>query len=228
MSFGNTKSPTKSDKPAKYPVPMRLQNGKMGYCLEGELKEKFCKLYRIHSNRRIIEWFGMGFSTVHRFAKKFGLEKDMAAVRREQARDTKRICEQNGWYASIRGKAPTQACIDASKRKRATGWNPIKQLKEESPRRYKAYLKKKSKERSDMWRKEYAREFYGMKRTNNLRLKNLSRKAVNQKYIMKHDCNYFTDPDHITWICYDSETTRSAIREATAIRYGLEVVEGEG
>ena len=41
-------------------------------------------------------------------------------------------------------------------------------------------------------------------------------------------CNYFADPlgdPHI--ICYDSETRRSARREATAAKHGLKVVEAD-
>ena len=44
------------------------------------------------------------------------------------------------------------------------------------------------------------------------------------KYAMIKACNYFADPlgdPHI--ICYDSETQRSARREATAARHGLKV-----
>ena len=41
-------------------------------------------------------------------------------------------------------------------------------------------------------------------------------------------CNYFADPLGDPYIiCYDSETQRSAQREATAVRHGLKVVEAD-
>ncbi len=229
MSFNNTKTPTKSDKPAKWQLPMRVcqRNGRMEYYLEGELKEKFIKLYPKNYNRKIMEWFGISFSTTHRFARELGLKKDMKVVKKKHARDVKRICEKNGWYASLKGKAPTEACLEAYKKKRATGWNPIQQMKKTSTRRYNAFCKKVAETRKELWRKEYLRDQYGLERKSKLRLKTLSHKAVNQKYMMKRECNYFADKDNVTWICYDSQTKRSAKREATAIKYGLKVVQGD-
>ena len=66
MSFGNTKTPTKPDgKNVKWQVPMRPhpKAGVMEYYLEGEIKEKFIELFPKHSTRRIMEWFGISFST---------------------------------------------------------------------------------------------------------------------------------------------------------------------
>ena len=117
MSFRNTKSPLKPTTPAKWQVPMRPYPGMgvMEYYLEGELKERFCKLFPKNSNRRMMTWFGIGFSTLQRFKCEFGLEKDMQAVRKQQAKDIKKICERNGYYASIRGKAPSEACMEAAR-----------------------------------------------------------------------------------------------------------------
>ena len=56
----------------------------------------------------------------------------------------------------------------------------------------------------------------------------MSRRAIAHKYAMIKDCNYFSDPlgdPHI--ICYDSDTQRSAQREATAAKHGLKVVEAD-
>ena len=56
----------------------------------------------------------------------------------------------------------------------------------------------------------------------------MSRKATAHKYAMIKACNYFADPlgdPHV--ICYDSETQRSARREATAAKHGLKVVEAD-
>ena len=232
MSFRNTKTPLKPTTAAKWQVPMRPHPGMgvMKYHLEGELKERFCKLFPKNSNRRMMTWFGIGFSTLQRFKREFGLEKDMKSIIRQQAKDTKRICERNGYYASIRGKAPSEACMEATRRLRAAGFHPMKQLKANNPRKYKRLMRKKSEQRKELWRKERLRAFYGLDRQTNLHIPSspLSHRAAAQKYAMIKACNYFADPlgdPHI--VCYDSETQRSAQREKTAAKHGLKVVEAD-
>ena len=232
MSFNNTKTPLKPTTAAKWQVPMRPnpKSGMKEYYLEGELKERFCKLFPKNSNRRMMTWFGIGFSTLQRFKREFGIEKDMQAIRKQHAKDIKRICERNGYYASIRGKAPSEACMEAARRLRAAGFHPIKQLKANNPRKYKRLMQKKSEQRKELWRKERMRMVYGLERRTKLRLplNSLTHAASACKYMMIRECNYFADPDgdsHI--ICYDSQTRRSEKREATAIRHGFTIVEGE-
>ncbi len=113
MSFNNTRTFRKPTEKAKWQVPTRPHNGTgpMEYYLEGELKEKFCKLFPIHSNRRICTWFGLSYATCHRFARELGLQKDMKAIRREHAKDVKKICEKNGYYDSLRGKRPRMLAL---------------------------------------------------------------------------------------------------------------------
>ena len=91
-------------------------------------------------------------------------------------------------------------------------------------------MRKKSEQRKELWRKEQLRAFYGLERQTNLRIPadRMSRGASSHKHAMIKCCNYFPDPlgdPHI--ICYDSDTLRSARREATAARHGLKVVEAD-
>ena len=232
MSFRNTKTPLKPTTAVKWQVPIRShpRKGVMEYYLEGELKERFCQLFPKNSNRRMMTWFGISFSTLQRFKRELGLEKDMQAVRKQQAKDIKKICERNGYYASLRGKKPSEACLEATRQLRAAGFHPMKQLKANNPRKYKRLMRKKSDQRKELWRKERLRAFYGLERQTNLRIPAypLSHRATAQKHAMIKCCNYFADPlgdPHI--ICYDSETQRSAQREATAAKYGLKVVESD-
>lgn len=232
MSFRNTKTPLKPTKEAKWQVPMRpnAKSGAKEYYLEGELKERFCQLFPKNSNRRMMAWFGISFSTLQRFKRELGLEKDMRSIRKQQAKDIKKICEKNGYYDSLRGKAPSEACLEATRQLRASGFHPMKQLKANNPRKYKRLMQKKSEQRKELYRKERLRQDYGLERKTalNVPLNPLSHKASAQKHAMIKACNYFADPDgdpHI--ICYDSLTRRSARREATAEKYGLKVVEGE-
>ena len=232
MSFRNTKTPNKPTTAAKWQVPMRPNpaSGMKEYYLEGELKERFCKLFPKNYNRRMMTWFGISFSTLQRFKREFGLEKDMHAIRKQQAKDIKKICERNGYYASLRGKKPSEAAIEATRRLRASGFHPIKQLKANNPRKYKRLLRKRSEQHKELWRKEQLRAFYGLERKTHLRIPSnpMSRKAIAHKHAMIKVCNYFADPlgdPHV--ICYDSETQRSARREATAAKHGLKVVEAD-
>lgn len=232
MSFNNTHTPLKPTAPAKWQVPMRQHPGKnvMEYYLEGEIKERFCQLFPKNSNRRLMQWFGISFSTLQRFKRELGLEKDMRAVRKQLAKDVKKICEKNGYYDSIRGKAPSEACMEATRRLRASGFHPLKQLKANNPRKYKRLMRKKSEQHKELWRKERLRQDYGLERKTalNIPVSPLSHKASAQKCAMIKSCNYFADPlGDPRIICYDSQTRRSARREATAEKYGIRVVEGD-
>lgn len=231
MSFRNTKTPTKPDGVAKWQVPMRPhpKAGVMEYFLEGEIRDKFIELFPKHSNRRIMQWFGISFSVVQRFKRELGLEKDMRKIRREQARDAKRTCEKNGFYESLRGKKPPEAALEATRRLRATGFNPMKRLKEISPRRYKAALDRMGKARSELYRKERLRVLYGLERKTRLIFTDnpMTPRASAQKHAMIKECNYFAVDDDVWAVCYDSQTRRSPRREATAIKHGLKIIEGE-
>ena len=230
MSFNNTKTPTKPTTAAKWQVPMRpnVKSGAKEYYLEGELKERFCKLFPKNSNRRLMKWFGISFSTLQRFRRELGLQKDMRAIRKQLSKDIKKTCEKNGYYDSLRGHAPSDACQEAARKMRADGFHPIKQLKATNPRKYKRLMRKKSEQRKELWRKEQLRAFYGLERKTNLCIPSspLSHSASAHKHAMIKCCNYFADPlgdPHV--ICYDSETHRSARRETTAAKHGLKVME---
>ena len=232
MSFRNTKTPLKPTTAAKWQVPMRPHHkgGKDEYYLEGELKERFCKLFPKNSNRRLMKWFGISFSTLQRFRRELGLQKDMRAIRKQLSKDIKKTCEKNGYYDSLRGHAPSDACQEAARKMRADGFHPLKQLKATNPRKYRQLMRKKSEQRKELWRKERLRAFYGLERKTNLRIPSspLSHSASAHKHAMIRCCNYFADPlGDPRIVCYDSETQRSARREATATKHGLKVVEAD-
>lgn len=232
MSFGSTKTPRKPTGEAKYQIPMRVtpeSNGVKTYVLEGELKKKFIKLFPKNSNRRMMEWFGISFSTLQRFKNEFGLKKDMKAIRRQQIMDVKKTCEENGYYDSLRGKPVSEACKEGSRRLRASGFCPMRALKKKNPRRFKAVIRRRAEARKELWRKERLREEYGLERKTKLRLSQrpITSSAASFKFLMIHKRNYFAVPGHTWWIAYDSETDRSERSEATARRHGFEIIEGE-
>ena len=232
MSFNNTKTPNKPIGKAKWQVPMRPHHkgGKDEYYLEGELKERFCQLFPKNSNRRLMKWFGISFSTLQRFRRELGLQKDMRAIRKQLAKDIKKTCEKNGYYDSLRGHAPSEACQEATRKMWAEGFHPMKQLKAKKPRRYRMVLRKRSEKRKELWHKERLRLKYGLERKTRLHipLNNIPHRAAAHKYLMIRQCNYFADPLGDPYVvCYDSQTQRSARREATAAKHGLKVVEAD-
>lgn len=152
MSFPNTKTHTKptDESLVRYPVPRRpnaKQPSKSEYYLTPELEAKFRELYPVTMNPQLMEWFGLSHSTLHRFAQELGLTKDRAVILRKHAKQIKAICRKNGYYASIKGKQPSEQCLEAARRMRADGFHPMKRLKEINPRKYRATLRRKSKER---------------------------------------------------------------------------------
>lgn len=227
MSFNNTRV---FRKPVgitpRYPVKMMPNKyGCLTHVLEGETQRMFRKLWPIHSNRRIAEWFGLSFSTIQRLAKSEGLEKNMKAIRKELSRDVKKICEANGYYASLRGKRPSEACLEASRRKRAEGFHPYKRMKELSSRRYAKFIAERGAHIHELREKEKKRLRWGLEQKTklNVAVEPLPHRAAGQKHLMIKHNNYFAVPGHSSWVCYDNDTRRSARREATAIRHGLQV-----
>ena len=229
MSYSGTKTPAKPTGVAKWQVPKRRnEHGQPAYVLEGELRELFVKNFPIHSNRRIMQWFGLSHSTTQRFARGLGLKKDMARIRKELVRDIKRTCEKNGYYDSLRGRGMPENALIGLRKLYEGGFSAISRLKEKSPRKYKKYREKMSESHKDMWRKERLRAKYGLERKTKLNIPfhPMTHKQSSCKHYMIKKYNYFADPDDRHAVCYDSQTRRSERSERTAIRHGLRIVEG--
>lgn len=170
MPFRNTKTPLKPTGKAKWQIPQRRQQrtGVMEYYLEGELLDKFVRYFPRNSNRRLMTWFGIGFSTLQRFKRELVLQKDMNAVRRQQAADTKKLCEENGYYDSLRGRAPSEAAIEATKKMWAEGFHPMKALKAKNPRKYRRTIERKRQQRLELEESERHRVKWGMDQSTRL------------------------------------------------------------
>lgn len=171
MSFNNTKTPTKGSVKGKqrYTVPTRKgKNGATEYYLTPELEAEFRRLYPITMNPVLMAWFGLSFSTLQRFKRKLGLEKDRRVILKKHAAQVKRICTKNGYYDSLKGKAPAPQCKEAYRRKVAAGFSSINNLKENNPRKYARYLKNKSEARRDLWRRERRRVEIGLEQKTGL------------------------------------------------------------
>lgn len=147
--FAGTSNILKPEKPGRLQVPQRPHNGNgsLEYYLTPELEKEFRRLFPVTMNRKMMELFGISFSTLQRFKRALGLQKDDKVIRKKLAQQVKKICEANGYYASLRGRPLSQAAIEAAKKLRAEGFNPIAALKKKNPRKYKRYIEKKRQDR---------------------------------------------------------------------------------
>lgn len=143
--------------------------------LTDEQRDWLVRWFPVTENARLKKASGLKDATLHRFAREFGLaksQKGMHAIRVRQAAKTKKACEKNGYYDSLRGRRPSDACIEASRMM----WQEIKSGKRTSPHeklkqhssRYRKLCAKMSENRKELIRKERQRAFYGLKRKTRL------------------------------------------------------------
>lgn len=223
MSWPNTDAPKKPTTEPKYTVGKI--KGKI--TLSPEQEELFRKLFPKTLNLKLMQLFGLSHATLHRMVRELGLTKNEKIIRHKQAMLAKRTCERNGYYDSIRGKKPSEACLEAFRRKRAAGFNPLLALKEKNPRKYKAAMKRRSEARKELFRKEELRQRYGLPRKTKLRMKTVTHKMSSQKHLMIKRRDYYAIDGRPDWIGYDDQTRRSRQMEDTAKRHGLKVVQSE-
>lgn len=228
MSFPNTHTPTKAEivgKP-RYQVPTRLVRGVKTYYLTPELEAHFRRLYPITINRDMMRLFGLSFVTMQRFKRQLGLTKNKKVIIRKQAEVCKKVCEENGWYDSLRGKAPGEACQEATRQLRASGFHPMKALKKKNPRKYRRILEKRSEARKAAMRRDRLLIDLGLTPHHNFVL---PYDPYGKKRMTFRNCckqvGYIPGNARIQaerWtIYYDENTKRGAIREQHGIELGF-------
>lgn len=231
MSFRNTKTPRMAEieGKARYQVPSRLVRGVKTYYLTPELERHFRRLFPVTMNRDMMRLFGISFSTMERFKRDLGLSKNMRTIRHKHAQQVKRICEENGYYDSLRGKQPSEACIEAARQKRASGFHPMKALKQKNPRKYLRVVQQWSEARRELIRKERIRVNWGLGQDTNIHIP-YSPYGKKQKNF-RHTCQavgYIPgnahDPAERWKIFYTQDTKRGTIREqhGTALGFKFE------
>lgn len=218
MSFNNTKTHTMSEfkKKPKYAVE---RVGVYGVCkLSPEQESELKRLYPITFNFRLMEMFGISHSTLHRFARQYALSKKMDVIKHKQAQQIKKKCEENGYYDSLRGKPLGDEVHEGSRRLRATGFHPLKALKEKNPRKYKAICKARGEKRKTLIKKERRFREYGIKRIN-LHLPNViyDTSQVSARYNARKRGYILGDKSEYSGerytIFYDENTQRAPIFE---------------
>lgn len=198
-----TASPMKSEN-VKWQIPLEPRgNSERRYRVRfdlasEEVKAKFVELYPVSYNREMAEWFGVSKSTIEDIGiRKLRLRKDKAAIGRRV--NSTRDYPSEGNMARMR---------------------------DEEPERYAALNRQRSEVMKKRWRKAKRELLYGMKPTTKMRPSLLSSRMQTSKGHYIRCYHYFSDPNHPYWLCYDSQTRRSATAEANAIAKGFKIVEG--
>ena len=221
------------------PFPGRVRKLRGRYVLTDEQEEWMKEWFPQLQNAKVMRLTGMTHSTMHRFARQLGLtktEKTLKRIWRASARKIKRKCESNGYYASMRGKRPSDACYKAYQEYLHSDryLHPLKIQKKRNPRKYREAMKRKSEERKALIRREKARVIYGLPQKTNLKrpvtLKPYTRRqtghrhsALKHGYILMVECH---EGSGERWnIYYDKDTKRRPIFEANCIADGFKFLE---
>ena len=203
------------------------------YVMTDEQLAWFRKWFPVTENARVAAAMGVGQSFVHRIARKEGLKKTAAGLKgimKRTARRIKKKCEKNGWYDSLKGKAPSEQCMRAYNEYLHSDRyvHPMNNMRKKNPKRYARLMKERSEHRKELWRKERMRMLYGMDRKTGL-------KVVLKKYTRRQVCHrsnalkygYFLSTDSSEQggeryiIFYDDNTRRSDIFERNCVADGF-------
>lgn len=218
----------------------RETSGYKRYVLTDEQEKWLIRNYPLYENNRLIKASGMTHSTLHRFARQMNLmksEKGMRGIKKRQAAQIKRTCERNGYYDSLRGHRPSEACLEGSRRmhrevREGKREHYFTKLKREHPRKYKRYCDQCRLQRLEIFRKEKLRMKYGLERLTRLHIplntysisqKNHRHNALKRGYVIVDD---LSDEGGERWnIYYDGETERSERFEKNLREDGFKVKE---
>ena len=211
----------------------------MKWVLTDEQREWLCKWFPEVENSRLMTASGMSHSTLHRFAREFHLtksERGLRGIKKRQAAHIKRVCERNGYYASLRGHPVSEACMQGTARmwqeiREGKREHPTRILKRTNPRKYRKWMQRKSEERRETIRKALLRVKYGLERKTRLKAVVMCKytrrqtchryNALRRGYIVMEDCSEQGGERYN--IYYDQNTQRSPIFEANLINDGFNV-----
>lgn len=220
---------------------LTVKNTSRQYVLTDEQREWLCRWFPEEENSRIQKMMGCSKCTLHRLARLYGLKKSEAGMRRikkRQAATIKRKCEENGYYDSLRGRQPSEACKEGAKRmwqeiRDGKREHPIRVLQRISPRKYRKFVESHSQRRKDMIRRDRARLVFGLPTKTRLRCLVLQpytksqtshrHNALKRGYFFMEDCREGSGERFN--IYYDGNTRRSELFERNLQKDGFRVSE---
>lgn len=213
------------------------------YNMSNDQQDWLRRCYPETENGVLLEKMGncISLGTLHRMAKELGLKKSEAGMRRirkRHAAQVKRICEKNGYYASLRGKRPSDQCMHAMAKmwqevKEGKREHPAQVMKRENPRRYRKWMERKSIERKASIQRETRRMLYGLERQTKLKCVVLTKytksqtshryNALRRGYFVMQDCSEQSGERYN--IYYDDTTERSSRFEKNLVDDGFNLVQ---
>ncbi len=114
-----------------------------------------------------------------------------------------------------------------TKRKELSIFDILTRIRLEAPDRFAEMQRRKGLTMKKKWSRARREALYGMRPTTRLCPTPLPKKTSTYKSHMIATRNYFSVPEHPWWLCYDSQTSRSASKEKHAASLGLELTEGK-
>lgn len=217
-----------------YPGQTEKRNGT--FVLTQEQKEWFCRWFPETENSRIAKAMGISTTAMHRIKRELGLtksDKGMKDIKRRQAAQIKKVCQENGYYDSLKGRQPSEKCKAAYREylRSERYKHPSLILKEKNPRLYRKKMDERSRIRKEMIRKERWRSSIGLEQTTrmNLPLFNYTRKEVNRRFLAKRRGYILGDyseryGERFT-LYFDKDTNRTELFEKNCIADGFKIME---
>lgn len=190
-----------------------------------------CKHYQHTKNDDIMSKFGIGESTLHRLARKYGLKKSRHQQKKTQWNATCRAHEANkkyGVYEETRERMKKKMQEMSAKGERIPGsFMPgVSNLMRLGKKRNQERIAKAHAKRNETIRKERMRLNWGLPQKTRMRLSingcsNRSRQKAIHRYVFRK-YGYYCEWGEDT-IYYDENTERRLKMEANAHLYGLTV-----
>lgn len=228
-------------RPFPGPMQKKRSNGGSKYVLTAEQEQWLRDYFPTHRGDMLRAMMGVSLSTFYRLLKCCGVEKtdaQRARIFRRNAKIGRQTCEANGYYDSIRGKRPSQQCIDGSRAMwqrihSGEALHPLQKIKKDNPRRYKRLCEERSRKRKMVFKIERLRLMSGLKQETKLNVcaQPFTRsQTCHRNNALKRGYYYYVtrgEQSPERWnIYFDKDTIRSPRFEANLKADGFHVVEG--
>ena len=205
--------------------------------LNDEQKAWLCLWFSTIENQRLAKAMKISDYKLHEFARELGLKKSEAglkAIKRRQVKAALKTNLKNGCYDRKRGHPPSEATLVGCRKRwedtrKGLRENPAEMLKRTNPKKYIAWVEKRSQERRETIRKEKMRVIYGLERKTKLKPVVLCpykrsqtahrHNALRRGYLLDEDCSEGSSGRYV--IYYDDETQRSERFEQNCIKDGF-------
>ena len=217
-----------------YPGQTEKRNGT--FVLTQEQKEWFCRWFPETENSRIAKAMGVSVSSMHRIKRELGLtksDKGMKAIKRRQAAQIKKVCQENGYYESLKGRQPPEKCKAAYREylRSERYKHPSLILKEKNPRLYRKKMDERSRTRKELIGKDKWRVSVGLEQTTRINLPqfNYTKKEISRRFLAKRRGYILGDyseryGERFT-LYFDKDTKRTELFEKNCMADGFKIME---